>query len=113
MLRIFFCASAAVGVTRPAAPSAATSTRTTNKQSRIGRAMDFSFSGERTTGMRDACPGKIPKVFEDHHESDSSIATSIESVRDGRWGPRVALPREWPLRYTSVAACQGGPLTAV
>jgi len=55
--------------------------------------------------MRDACPGEKPEVFEGHHESDSSIATSIESVRDGHWGAGraghcrccPALLREWPL----------------
>jgi len=51
--------------------------------------MDFSFV-ERTRGMRDACPGEMPEVFEGHHESDSSIATSIESVRT------VVGGREWP-----------------
>jgi len=51
--------------------------------------MDVSFV-ERTRGMRDVCPGAMPEeVFEGHHESDSSIATSIESVRTVVLGPGV------------------------
>src|SRR2546430_2033147 len=84
MLRIFFCASAAGGATSPTTPSTETSTTNTNKQSLIGRAMDFSSFAERTRGARDGRPGDTREEFEGHRaERDSSTVTSVESVQDG------------------------------
>src|SRR5437867_11870872 len=84
MLRIFFCASAAGGPTSPTTPSTETSTTNTNKQSLIGRAMDFSSFAERTRGARDGRPGDTREEFEGHRaERDSSTVTSVESVQDG------------------------------
>src|SRR5438445_12007319 len=86
MLRIFFCASAAGGATSPTTPSTETSTTNTNKQSLIGRAMDFSSFAERTRGARDGRPGDTREEFEGHRaERDSSTVTSVESVQDGSW----------------------------
>src|SRR5262249_11249532 len=74
MLRIFFCASAGVGATRPFAATTETITRNMHKQSRRGCAMDFS------------------SFFEDRHvEGDSNMTTSVESVQDGSWGGRSKL----------------------
>src|SRR5438094_2694636 len=84
MLRIFFCASAAGGATSPTTPSTETSTTNTNKQSLIGRAMDFSSFAERTRGARDGRPGDTREEFEGHRaERDSSTVTPVESVQDG------------------------------
>src|SRR5262245_2230996 len=86
-----FLASAFEGVRRFETPSATTNTRSESKQSRIGRAMDFSCSCRRTWSERDVSPGRSREEFEGHHvERDSNIPASIESVRDGSWWVRRA-----------------------
>src|SRR3989442_5920574 len=103
MLRIFFCASAAGGATSPTTASTETSTTNTNKQSLIGRAMDFSSFAERTWGARDGRPGDTREEFEGHRaERDSSTVTSVESVQNGSWN--VGHARGGPAPASRMAA---------
>src|SRR5262249_61387494 len=73
MLRIFFCASAGGGATRPITPNAETSASNTDKQSRRGCAMDFSSFGGPAPGERGAPPPQNHEIFQGHppqRESD-------------------------------------------
>src|SRR5512138_364233 len=113
MFRTFFWASACGGSTSATAPCATRSPRTTTSQ--LKRDMEFSSFTGRARGERDRSPVIIRDVFEGHRaERDSSMTTSVESVRTGLGdGPACVGGTGTPVKIGRYDIRTGRPLQVV